>query len=73
MGFKLKSIDRVFRKVGDYPFIGANRLRHKIGFTGKKIKSKVFGTLFGKPTSARSYSSDSSSIYGPTGSIVGRF
>lgn len=70
MGFKFKSLDRVLRKVGDYPFIGANYLRHKVGFTGKKIKRKVFGSLSGRSTSARSYSS---SVYGPTGSIVGRF
>lgn len=70
MGFKLKSIDRVLRKVGDYPFIGANKLRHKIGFTGKRIKSNVLGSFLGGSNSARSYSS---SVYGPTGSIVGRF
>lgn len=69
MGFKLKSIDRVLRKAGDYPFIGANRIRHKIGFTGKNIKKKIFGSP-GDSSSARSYSS---SVYGPTGSIVGRF
>lgn len=68
MGFKFKSIDRALRKVGDFPFIGANKLRHKIGFTGKKIKNKIFGS-FGS-NSARSYFS---SFYGPTGSIVGRF
>lgn len=71
MAFKLKSIGRAFRKVADGPFIG--HLRHKVGFTGKNIKRKIYGTLFGKPTSARSYSSVSSSVYGRTGSIVGRF
>lgn len=71
MGFKIKSIGRALRHVADGPFIG--HFRHKAGLTGKKIKSKVFGTLLGKSTSARSYSSDSSSVYGHTGSIVGRF
>lgn len=70
MGFKLKKLDRVLRKAGDFPFIGANRIRHKIGLTGKNIKKKIFGSFTGDSSSARSYSS---SVYGPTGSIVGRF
>lgn len=44
------------------------RIRNKLGLTGKKIKRKLGLTGV---SSAAGVSSDS--IYGPTGSIVGRY
>lgn len=46
------------------------KIRRKLGITGKQIKRKL--GLVGV-SSAKGVSSVSDSIYGPTGSIVGRY
>ena len=47
------------------------KIRRKLGITGKQIKRKLGLTGVSSAAGVSSYNSDS--IYGPTGSIVGRY
>lgn len=63
---------KVFKKVTTpgFSYKRLKRIRRKLGLTGKQIKRRLGLTGV---SSAAGVSSDVSSIYGPTGSIVGRY